>query len=113
MYKLKVIVSTFALALFLSGTAKADLLGLTKSFPDITSSFIGVNYDAGTDHFLATGTATEYSPDGNVANNQDIFNGFFEIDAFIDDTGTPLSGDLTINGAFSNIPAFPLLHGTI
>lgn len=80
----------------LASTAQADLLNLWPQNPDITSSFITVTYNSGTDQFNANGTATQLVDELNNVYN--ITGGSFALNATIDSTGTASAGSLTIGG---------------
>ena len=80
----------------LASTAQADLLNLWPQNPDITSSFITVSYNSGTDQFNANGTATQLVDELNNVYN--ITGGSFALNATIDGTGAASAGSLSIGG---------------
>jgi hypothetical protein len=99
---------TCALSTFIAASAHAGLLGLTlQSYPDITSGFIDVTYNAGTDQFTASGFALSFNDDG-LGPADNINNGSFLITATVNSSGTATGGALNIGG---NVGAFssPLL----
>lgn len=78
--------------------AAAAPLGLTlPAQPDVFSSFLSVSYNAGSDDFLASGSALSFD-DGGVGSAINIANGTLDISAKIDSTGSPTAGTLTIMG---------------
>jgi hypothetical protein len=94
----------------LVGTAQATPLNLVPPGPpDITSSFICVDYDAGSGAFSASGTA-------DALNNEHAIMGTFDISMALNPaTGVPSSGTLTITGSIDDlgIPGPTLLTGSI
>jgi hypothetical protein len=79
------------------GRAQASLLNLSlNDSPDIFSSFIDVNYNAGSQQFTAQGFALTLH-DG--VGTQNILNGSFLLTAQIDNSGAMQSGSLLIQGA--------------
>ena len=83
--------------------AQAAPLNLTLlDFPDIVSSFIDVNYNAGTDAFTASGFALELDDDGSVP-AEAITNGTFNLNASIDASGSLSSGSLSIGGTVASL----------
>ena len=86
------------LALVATSSARADLLNLELlDFPDITSGFIDVMYDAGSDQFSATGFALTLDDDG-IGSAESIIGGVFTITATISEGGLFSGGSLTIEG---------------
>lgn len=92
------------------GTVQGAPLDLTLfDYPDTVSLLIDVTYDAATDQFLATGTASQLDDDGSVP-PEDIVGGTFDLTATIDAVGTLSSGSLTIGGT---VPSLGFLSGTL
>ena len=86
-----------------SSLAQAAPLNLMlNDFPDIVSSFIDVNYNAGTDAFTASGFALELDDDGSVP-AEAITNGTFNLNASIDASGSLSSGSLSIGGTVASL----------
>ncbi|HRP62133.1 MAG TPA: hypothetical protein PK400_02445 [Phycisphaerales bacterium] len=78
-----------------TAVTQGSLLNLTlEPSPDITSGFIDVTYNAGTQQFAATGFALSMFDGVNNA----ITNGGFAITATIDNSGNALGGLLAITG---------------
>lgn len=85
-----------------NGVARASFIPLDLlDSPDITSGFIDVAYNAGTDAFSAGGFALTF--DDGVGPSQNILGGFFDLDAIINDLGVPLSGTLSIGGSVGGV----------
>ena len=83
--------------------AQAAPLNLTLlDFPDIVSSFIDVNYNAGTDAFTAIGFALELDDDGSVP-AEAIAGGTFDLTAVIDGSGALSTGSLSIGGTVASL----------
>ncbi len=100
-----------ALVLGTSGVAQASLLNLTPGSPDISSNFINVSYDAGTESLVADGFATEL--DGGVPG---IAGGSFNLSAMIDASGNlGGGGTITIGGTLAGLghTSGTLLTGTL
>ena len=88
---------------FASSPVQAVPLNLTLlDTPDIVSSFIDVNYNAGTDTFTASGFALELDDDGSVP-AEAITGGTFDLTAVIDGSGTLSSGSLSIGGTVASL----------
>ncbi len=91
--------------------AVAAPLGLSLlSAPDIFSSFIDVSYDAGMDHFEATGFALTLENPVDTLNP--ITGGLFEVHADVDEMGMLMHGDVEITGAVGSATS-PLLLGMV
>jgi hypothetical protein len=87
-------------AVAVAAPARAELLNLELvDSPDITSAFIDVMYDAGSDQFTASGFAMTF--DDGVAPPADISSGAFTITATITDGGMLSGGSLSIQGGVS------------
>ncbi|MDX1450628.1 MAG: hypothetical protein R3246_16390 [Acidimicrobiia bacterium] len=86
------VAATFAL--LLASPASALTLGL----PDVVSGFIDVTYDSTTDTFTATGFSLEIDDDGVAPNVALDASGGFSVVATIDDTGTLVSGTVSVTG---------------
>ena len=103
-------------ALLISNPSWATLLNLTQNYPDIESSFIAVNYDAGTDIFSAAGMALWYSPDDTTSHLLDLgVDHAFLIDAVIREDGELIGGTISMAGGSTagGIAPGPLLTGTL
>ncbi|MEH6711497.1 MAG: PEP-CTERM sorting domain-containing protein [Paraglaciecola polaris] len=88
-----------AAALLFSTASNAALIPLNlEASPDIFSSFITVNYNAGTDLLTASGFATAYF-DGISGNG--IEGGSFSLNATITDAGILSGGSLNIGGTIA------------
>lgn len=112
MVKFRIVSCIVGLVLLMGGVAHAALLGLTLGTPDITSSFVSVNYNATSDEFNAQGIAMTLDLDGVAPPDFNIANGLFSINASIDGSGTATAGTLTINGSV-NAAGPSLLTGTL
>lgn len=79
--------------------------------PDITSVFIGVNYDAGTNIFTANGFSSDLDLDGLAPPDYalDAF-GSYSVTATVDENGELLGGSITITG---EITALGFNSGTL
>src|SRR5262245_51830766 len=64
-------------------------LNLVQMPPDITSSFVGVSYNANTDIFTASGVATNFEINGIAPPDYTIQNGTFNIQIGVDGSGQP------------------------
>lgn len=83
----------------LAGPAQASLLNLDLLLPDIESAFITVNYDATANLFTASGITLTLDFDGVAPPDQNIANGSFGINVFVDETGVlAAGGSLEITG---------------
>ncbi|MHC4696042.1 MAG: PEP-CTERM sorting domain-containing protein [Planctomycetota bacterium] len=92
------------------GAAQAVPLDLDLlDYPDITSGFIDLSYDASSDLFEATGSALQLDDDGSVP-PEDILQGSFDLSATIDEAGILKSGSLTIGGV---VPSLGFNSGTL
>jgi hypothetical protein len=98
----------------LGSQAQAAPLNLLKLYPDVFSSGINVTYNAGSDAFTATGTASTYEDDG-VGPAVAITAGTFSLGATIDASGALSTGTLSIGGTIASIGANSgtLLTGTL
>jgi hypothetical protein len=104
MWYLTSFLMTCVLAIVTGGAAQASPLNLALAdSPDISSAFIGVTYDAGTDQFVASGFAMEL--DNGGLPNLSIANGLFNISADITSTGSigSAGGMLSIGGTISSL----------
>jgi len=103
--------------LALCGAAQATPLGLVSGAkPDITSDFIDVEYDAGSDLFSALGFAEQLVDLALVTHpNTAVTYGSFSITATIDAGGNASAGSLSITGAMPSLgaPGPTLLTGTL
>lgn len=93
-------IATAALAVILCcSTVNAAPLGLVlNDYPDITSIFLDMSYNAGSNAFSVTGFSATIDEDGvGPVLDFDAF-GTFDISATIDNSGAPLGGTLTITG---------------
>lgn len=101
-----------------NGAARADLIPVTKDFPDIESAYVSGEYVAGTRKFTATGWPTSYSIDsGSQADVDDGGDGWsFDIDMTLPaTTTTPMDislGTVTIRGRVGAVSG-TLLTGDI
>lgn len=99
------------------GIASANPLNLTHNpFPDIISGGIDVRYNAGSSALTLTGFALAYENDGLVSTPaHNIFGGQFNINALVNNSGSPLGGTLNIFGSIPalSIPNQLLLTGTL
>jgi len=84
--------------LLLAGPASATPLNLTLGLPDVVSGFIDVTYDSGTGTFTASGYSLEIDDDGSAPNVALDASGGFSVVASIDNTGSLLSGSVSITG---------------
>jgi hypothetical protein len=78
---------------------QAEPLNLVPQAPDITSSFIYVDYDSG--RLSASGTADALFL--STTNIHDLTSGTFEINMELDTAGVPQSGSLTIRGSIAGL----------
>ncbi len=85
-----------------------------QPFPDLDSGYIDITYNALTDAFVASGFGLTIDDDGEGGViNFDVM-GSSVITAIIDETGTFVSGDLSIGGQVLGAGASgPLLTGTL
>jgi len=86
-----------ALIMGMSSLAQAAPLNLTLSTPDIVSSFINVDYNAGANAFTASGFAVQLDDDG-IGAPFAIAGGTFDLAASILGDGTLTGGSLAIGG---------------
>ena len=93
-----------ALAFGTAGSAQAALLNLMPDTPDITSAFINVDYNGGTDLLTASGTALSLDDDG-VLPALNIVGGSFDLNATIDAAGILSGGTISIGGTIAGIGA--------
>lgn len=93
------LVAAVAALLLIPAAVQAAPLGLVlNDYPDITSIFMDVSYNAGAQSMSANGFAATIDDDG-VAPTTDFDDfGTFDILASIDNTGAPLGGSLAITG---------------
>lgn len=85
-------------------TAPTDIIFPSNPvpLPDLTGSFMGVSYDAGSSAFLASGWTTDYSISDGQGGATDI--GVSVLDSYIlsatiNNSGVLTGGTLTVNGA--------------
>lgn len=97
----RLLVATLLLGMS-SLTQAAPLNLILNDFPDITSSFISVDYNAGTDVLSASGFALSLDDDG-VAPAEPIAGGTFGLAASIDDLGAMSGGTLSIGGTIAGL----------
>lgn len=109
----KALKASFALALFLAGShAHAASLGLTLAdFPDISSGFITVAYDAATDTLTADGFPGSVKLDDGPA--LDIFDGLFTLVAEITEAGVLVGGTIEISGEIDGEAPGTLITGNL
>ena len=98
-------VATCLFAILTIGSAQAAPLGLTLAdFPDITSAFIEVTYDAAEEKFEEYGFA--FSLTTGPGSSETIVGGTIDVTATIDNFGVLQSGTLTIEGAIPTLSIF-------
>ena len=91
------------LAILMARPVKATPLNLNLNpYPDIFSSFITTDYDAGTDLFTASGWALTLDDDG-AGGVENIIGGTFDLDATISNSGVFSSGTLSIGGTVATL----------
>jgi hypothetical protein len=89
--------------------ASAELLGVTKGPPDITSGYINVDYVASTGAFSAQGNAVAFDLDGAAPPDYNISGGTFALNMKLTSAGVPVNGSVSIGG--TTVPA--LASGTL
>ena len=100
-------VATCLCAILTIGSAQAAPLGLTLAdFPDITSAFIAVTYDASEEKFEEHGFA--FSLATGPGSSETIVGGTIDVTATIDNFGVLQSGTLTIEGAIPTLSSIPI-----
>lgn len=101
--------------LALGANANAALVGVNlHDYPDLTSQFIFVEYDAASDVLLASGFALTLDDDG-MGPAENIAGGSFELELSIDENGVFGGGTLEIGGTIASLGynSGNLLSGTI
>jgi len=88
-----------AASVLVSRFASATPLGLMSTTPDITSGYIEVTYDAGTDAFLASGFALTYDDGSGPVNI--LSTPAWTLSATIDSSGVLSGGTLSIGTLLS------------
>lgn len=94
----------FAIGFGVCVQADAAMIGLTPSFPDITTGFIDVSYDSTTHVFAATGYSGSIELTGTPP--PDVFpSGYlYSITASIDNAGVVHGGTFNISGTITGSP---------
>ena len=108
-YVVSLLIGSLVLLGFAATVEAAPLDIILEDYPDITSGFIDITYDAGTDVFDASGFSLAYDDDGSVP-SEVITGGTFNISATIDADGTLSAGTLAIGGT---IPSLGYISGTL
>jgi hypothetical protein len=99
--KASVIAALVSLVILTCHCVQAEPLNLWPHEPDITSLFIGVEYNAGDGILTASGSAGAlYMSPTDI---YDITSGAFDISMVLDTEGVPQSGSLTIRGSIDSL----------
>lgn len=99
--KVLALIGAFLLLADSQSMATTDIV-LNPGLPDLTGSFMGVSYDAGSDAFVASGWTTDYSISDGHGGVTDVgvsIPDSYLLSATINHSGFLTDGTLTINGA--------------